>query len=201
MTSEFDLFMKEYQMTGSEKADGYSIDALMGLSEREKEIAFELLLKELPWSTKWLFILDAQKAASVARETEEEMRNKDGEDVYMLQQQLVKYTGDLVYQQHMIEDYAKYRDKVRPLVVDAIDRTPTNQAKIDFFKHVLLIEVNSNAVARAARHLLDAINFPRSTDSEKANYDRLISNLRSDDTRIKGNALGKIQKYENLMPR
>lgn len=201
MTSEFDLFMKEYQMTGSEKADGYSIDALIGLSEREKEIAFDLLLKELPWSTKWLFILDAQKAASVARETEEEMRNKDGEDVYMLQQQLVKYTGDLVYQQHMIEDYAKYRDKVRPLVVDAIDRTPTNQAKIDFFKHVLLIEVNSNAVARAARHLLDAINFPRSTDSEKANYDRLISNLRSDDTRVKVNALGKIQKYENLMPR
>jgi len=201
MTSEFDLFMKEYQMTGSEKADGYSIDALIGLSEREKEIAFDLLLKELPWSTKWLFILDAQKAASVARETEEEMRNKDGEDVYMLQQQLVKYTGDLVYQQHMIEDYAKYRDKVRPLVVDAVDRTPTNQAKIDFFKHVLLIEVNSNAVARAARHLLDAINFPRSTDSEKANYDRLISNLRSDDTRVKVNALGKIQKYENLMPR
>ena len=201
MTSEFDLFMKEYQMTGSEKADGYSIDALMGLSEREKEIAFDLLLKELPWSTKWLFILDAQKAASAARETEEEMRNKDGEDVYMLQQQLVKYTGDLVYQQHMIEDYAKYRDKVRPLVVDAVDRTPTNQAKIDFFKHVLLIEVNSNAVARAARHLLDAINFPRSTDSEKANYDRLISNLRSDDTRVKVNALGKIQKYENLIPR
>ena len=201
MTSEFDLFMKEYQMTGSEKADGYSIDALIGLSEREKEIAFDLLLKELPWSTKWLFILDAQKAASVARETEEEMRNKDGEDVYMLQQQLVKYTGDLVYQQHMIEDYAKYRDKVRPLVVDAVDRTPTNQAKIDFFKHVLLIEVTSNAVARAARHLLDAINFPRSTDSEKANYDRLISNLRSDDTRVKVNALGKIQKYENLIPR
>jgi len=201
MTSEFDLFMKEYQMTGSEKADGYSIDALIGLSEREKEIAFDLLLKELPWSTKWLFILDAQKAASAARETEEEMRNKDGEDVYMLQQQLVKYTGDLVYQQHMIEDYAKYRDKVRPLVVDAVDRTPTNQAKIDFFKHVLLIEVNSNAVARAARHLLDAINFPRSTDSEKANYDRLISNLRSDDTRVKVNALGKIQKYENLIPR
>lgn len=201
MTSEFDLFMKEYQMTGSEKADGYSIDALIGLSEREKAIAFELLLKELPWSTKWLFILDAQKAASVARETEEEMRNKDGEDVYMLQQQLVKYTGDLVYQQHMIEDYAKYRDKVRPLVVDAIDRTPTNQAKIDFFKHVLMIEVNSTAVARAARHLLDAINFPRSTDSEKTNYDHLISNLRSDDTRVKGNALAKIQKYENLMPR
>jgi hypothetical protein len=162
-------FMKEYQMTGSEKADGYSVDALIGLSGKEKEIAFELLLKELPWSAKWLFIVDAQKAASVAREIEKEMRNKDGEDVYILQQQLLKYTGDLAYQQRMIEDYAKYRDKVRPLVVDAINRTPTNQAKIDFFKHVLLIEANSNAVTRAARHLLDTINFPRSTDSDEAN--------------------------------
>jgi hypothetical protein len=169
MTSALKLFMKEYQMTGSEKADGYSVDALVGLSGKEKEIAFELLLKELPWSAKWLFVLDGQKAASVTREIEEEMRNKDGEDVYILQQQLVKYTGDLVYQQHMIEDYAKYRDKVRPLVIDAIDQTPTNQAKIDFFKHVLLIEVNSSAVTRAARHLLDTINFPRITDSDKAN--------------------------------
>lgn len=169
MTSALELFMKEYQMTGSEKADGYSVDALIGLSGKEKEIAFELLLKELPWSAKWLFVLDGQKAASVTREIEEEMRNKDGEDVYILQQQLLKFTGDLAYQQHMIEDYAKYRDKVRPLVVDAINRTPTNQAKIDFFRHVLLIEVNSSAVTRAARHLLDTINFPRSTDSDKAN--------------------------------
>jgi len=184
-------------MTGSEKADGYSTEALTGLGEQEKEIAFALLLKELPWSTKWLFVLDAQKAALVAKETEEKMRNTDGEDVYMLQQQLVKYTGDLQYQQHMIEDYAKYREKVRPLVVDAVDRTPTNQAKIDFFKHVLLIEVNGSAVARAARHLLDAINFPRSTDADKARYDRLMVDLRSDDSRIKGKALGEIKQYEN----
>lgn len=195
MTAAFDLFMKEHNMTGSEKADGYSEAALTGLSEPEKQIAFDLLLKELPWSTKWLFILDAQKAAPVARKEEAELRDKNGLPVYLLQQQLVKYTGELIYQQHMIEDYAKYRDKVRPLVVDAVDRTPTNQAKIDFFKHVLLIEVNDSAVARAARHLLDAINFPKTIDVDKEKYERLIGELRSDDSRAKAKALDEINKY------
>ena len=195
MTAAFDLFMKEHNMTGSEKADGYSEAALTGLSEPEKEIVFDLLLKELPWSTKWLFILDAQKAAPVARKEEAELRDQNGLPVYLLQQQLVKYTGDLMYQQHMIEDYTEYRDEVRPLVVDAVDRTPTNQAKIDFFKHVVLIEVSNSAVARAARHLLDAIDFPRTIDVDKAKYERLIGELRSDDGRVKAQALDEIDKY------
>ena len=195
MTAAFDLFMKEHNMTGSEKADGYSEAALKGLSEPEKAIAFDLLLKELPWSTKWLFLLDAQKAASVAREEEVELRDKNGLPVYLLQQQLVKHTGDLIYQQHMIEDYAKYSNRVRPLVVDALDRTPTNRAKIDFFKHVVLIEVSNSAMARAARHLLDAVDFPRANDGDKAKYERLIGDLRSDDSRAKARALDEIDNY------
>ena len=196
MTASFDLFMREHGATGSDKADGYSPDAFIGLSEREREIAFDLLLTELPWSTKWLFVLDAEKAAVVAKEKEATLREKEGEDVYMLQQQLVKYTGDLVYQEHMIEDYQKYRNNARPLVVDAVDRTPTNQAKIDFFKQVLLVEVNESALARAARHLLDAVNFPRVTDAEKASYSRLVTDLRSDSTPAKEKAFREIGEYE-----
>jgi hypothetical protein len=194
MTAAFDLFMKEYHLTGSEKADGYSDAAFSGLSEQEEGIVFDLLLTELPWSTKWLFVLNAQKAALVAKEEEEALREKGGEDVYMLQQQLVRYTGDLRYQQHMIEDYATYRETVRPLVVDAIHRTPTTRAKLDFFKHVLLIEVNGSAVARAARHLLDAVNFPRSIDADKTKYERLISDLCSDNGLIKEKALDELER-------
>jgi len=195
MTAGFDLFMKEYHLTGSEKADGYSMDAFAGLSEQEKNVVFELLLKELPWSTKWLFVLDSQKAGFVARETEQELRNKDGEDVYMLQQQLVKFTGDLLYQQHMIDDYSIYRDKVRPLVIDAIDLTPNNQAKIEFFRQVILIEVNENALDRAARCLLDVVDFPQATDDDMVAYERLVGDLRSDNTRVKARALAEIEKY------
>lgn len=183
-------------MTGSDKADGYSDASFAGLSEQEKERAFELLLNELPWSIRWLFVLDAEKAAEVARQKEDELRGKDGADVYMLQQQLVSYTGDLRYQTHMIEDYQQYRAKVRPLVVDAIGRTPTNRAKIDFFKKMLLVEVSESALSRAARHLLDAIQFPRSTDADEAKYIRLIGDLRSESCEARKGALDEIAKYE-----
>lgn len=186
-------------MTGSDKADGYSDASFAGLSEEEKEIVFDLLLTELPWSIRWLFVLDAAKAAVVARQKEYELRVQHGADVYMLQQQLVNYTGDLRYQAHMIEDYRQYRANVRPLVIDAIRRTPTNQATIDFFKRVLLDEVSESALARAARHLFDAVQFPRATDADKANYNRLFSDLHSDSRDVREAALDKIGKYETAL--
>lgn len=182
-------------MTGSDKADGYSDASFAGLSEREKEIVFDLLSTELPWSIRWLFVLDAEKAAVVAREKEIELRGQHGTDVYLLQQQLVNSTGDLRYQSHMIEDYQQYRANVRPLVVDAIGRTPTNQGQIDFFKKILLDEVSVSALARAARHLLDAVNFPKATDADRANYNRLITSLRSDSRDSREVALAEISTY------
>ena len=55
MTTSYDEFIREYNMTGSEKADGYSPSVFLGLEPNQKEKVFELLLTELPISTKWLF--------------------------------------------------------------------------------------------------------------------------------------------------
>ena len=84
---------------------------------------------------------------------------------------------------------------MRSLVVDAVDRIQTNQAKMDFFKHIVLIEVSNSAMARAARHLLDAVDFTRAIDGDKEKYERLIGDLRSDDSRAKARALDEIDKY------
>lgn len=43
MTLAFEKFMKQYRMTGSEKADGYSSDAFVGLEESEKEVFVQLM--------------------------------------------------------------------------------------------------------------------------------------------------------------
>jgi len=55
MTLAFEKFLGQYEMTGSDKADGYSRDVFIGLNYRERDIVFDLLAKELPWSAKWLF--------------------------------------------------------------------------------------------------------------------------------------------------
>lgn len=40
MTVGYDTFMKQYHAIGSEKADGYSRNAFIGLTSQEKEEVF-----------------------------------------------------------------------------------------------------------------------------------------------------------------
>ena len=198
MTLAFEKFIKQYEMTGREKADGYSQDVFLGLDESEKKKVFELLVAELPWGIDWLFFLEPKKALTVAKERESELRGEPYGDAYMLQQQIVKYSGDLSYQKHMIDDYAVYSESVRPLVVDAIYRTPQNEDTISFFKHVVLTEVSGSAVARASRHLLDALKVPKASETEKENYRAMVAELRSGDTQTKLRAIAKLEKYKSL---
>lgn len=108
------------------------------------------------------------------------MRGDGYARAYMLQEELLDRTGDLSYQKHMIEDYSGYVDYLRPLVVDAIGRTPPTIESVSFLKQVILTETDSDAVARAARRLLNALNVPHVTEADQTNYRKLIGELRSD---------------------
>jgi len=169
MTLAFENFLKQHNAEGSEKADGYSTSLLTELDVNEKEMAFELLESKLPWSIEWLFLLDRDKALSTAKEEEAKRRGDSYADVFMLQQQIVEHSGDLAYQERMIEDYFHYIDGKKPLVIDAISRTPVTEAALNFFKKIILVETNRSAVARASRHILNTTRISRSKDSEK-NY-------------------------------
>lgn len=192
MKAAFDEFIRQHKMTGSQKADGYSTHVLERLMGREKDIAFNLLEQELPWSAHWIFLIDAERAVAVLKAQEQALRGDPHGDVYMIQQNLVSYTGDLLYQKHMIEDYPNYIEKKRPLVVDAVHRTPANADTVSFFRRVILFEVNPNAVARASRHLLDSLGFSCATELSKKDYDQLTSHLRSEDDELKQKALKQI---------
>ena len=97
--------------------------------------------------------LDAEKTIVIAKEEEQKLRGNEYASAYVFQEQLFKHTGDLLYQDRMIEDYPGYVDDLRPLVVDSIGRTPANPTTVAFLKHVVLREVNASAVARAAYKL------------------------------------------------
>jgi len=199
MTLAFEKFMKQYEMTGSEKADGYSRDALTGLDNHEKETVFQLLIKELPWSVEWLFFLDPVRALDAVKKEEERLRGDPYKHVYMLQQQIVKKSGDLLYQKRMIEDYPNYIESLKPLVVDAVGNTPTNALVLEFLKQLVLVETNPSAVARASRHLLNAVKLPRSNELEEKKFSRLMDELRSDNTQAKRRAIREVEKYEQRL--
>lgn len=185
MTAAFDTFMEQYNRTGSEKADGYTRSAFDGLSDTERDVVFGLLASELPFSVEWLFYVNAEKAAEVVKLEEERLRGDRYQHVFLLQEYLVKYTGDLVYQAHMIEDFPNYIDRLKPLVVDSLSRTPVNDDVRSFYKKVILAETNSSAVARSARHFLDAHGVPDAGDAEEVRYSHLVQQLRSDDIQVK----------------
>ncbi|NVM75484.1 hypothetical protein FHW83_001264 [Duganella sp. SG902] len=176
MTAAFDTFMHQYQMSGSDKADGYGKDALAGLTSEEQKEVFNLLLTELPFSVEWLFFLDAEKALAVAKEYEAKWRCDGDRHVYKLQQHIVQHTGDWVYQQRMIEDYPHYVGRLRLLAIDAVHRTPANAATMAFLEQVILTETDERALARACRHLLGDAGLSPNSD----NYQRLLNSLRSD---------------------
>jgi hypothetical protein len=196
MSTSFENFMKQYEKTGSEKADGYSRDVFVGLSDAEKSVVFDLLVRELPFSVEWLFFLDAEKALPVVKKKEEQLRGDGYASNYLLQEELVRFTGDLSYQVLMIESYPIYTDSDKALVVDAIGRTPANAATINFFKNVILTEVNTSAVARAARALMSDLAIPRSTESEENTYKQLVSDLRNELLDVKLRALKRIEPFE-----
>lgn len=197
MTQAFDTFMRQYKMTGREKADGYTRDAFIGLTPNEKDIVLQKLTSELPWSAEWLFFVDKQKALAIAKEKEQSLRGNPYQDVFRIQQQLVKYSGDLLYQKHMIEDYPKYIDELKPLVIDAVDDTPVSDESIEFFKQVILLEANIDAVASASVHLLRALNVPRNTDEERVTFKRLLDDLRSEDPRSKRRGMAEVETYND----
>jgi len=196
MTAAFDEFMRQHKMTGSEKADGYSRDVFTGLDEHERGVVFELLLNELPFSAEWLFLADPKKAVSVMKELEPEYRKDAYAHTYLIQQQLVRLCGDLSYQDHMIDDYPHYTDRLKQLVVSAVGGTPQNRKTLAFYKQVIMTETNERAVAMAASELLDIFKLPRATDEDKDGIRQLAYALRSDNTDLKLKALKRIEQHE-----
>jgi hypothetical protein len=196
MTTSFENFLTQYKKTGIEKADGYSQDVFIGLDEAEKATVFDLLVGELTHSVEWLFFLDAEKALTVVKAEAERLRGDGYASGYRLLEELTRRTGDLSFQNQLIESFTGYYDRLKPLVVDAVGRTPASMAAISFFRRVILEDANQSAISRAANHLLYAVGIPRTTETEKQIYEQLLSDLRNDSRDVKLHALTQIEKHQ-----
>lgn len=194
MTAAYEKFMDQYRAIGSAKADGYSRDVFIGLEMDEQEEVFNLLVSELPNTVNWLFVLDPEKALPIVRNRVQMWRGDRGKHVFLLQEALIKYGGDMTYQAQMIDDYPGYIDYLRPQAVAAIGRTPTNGATITFFKQVILTETKSEAVFRAADELLSALGVQCSTAEEIQQYRCYLLNLCSENVQDKLGVLSELEK-------
>ncbi|MCW7536726.1 hypothetical protein OOT46_02510 [Aquabacterium sp. A7-Y] len=181
MTPAFANFLKQYNATGSEKADGYSVDHFDGMSEQEKQQAFAMLSEQAdvdPESAQWLFYLDPSKAKDACEGLVRQKKSNPYAASFILLFYLAKYTADVQYQRQMIEGYATYAELHKHLAVEYIGRTQTTPGQIEFLKAVTLTEANEKAVARAAFNLLRACAVPSSTDAEKIQFQAYLDSLK-----------------------
>jgi len=192
MTVAFDTFMAQYRMTGSEKADGYTRGAFDGLAESEKDIVFSTLESELPFSVEWLFYLDPERAREVVKRAEQESRGDAYQHTYLLQEFLVRSAGELQYQVHLLEDYPHYADRLKPLVINAVGRTPANEKTIGFFKRVILTETNMSAIRRAAQELFWAMKLSADTEPDEQSDGRLLDDLANENVDIRAKAVARV---------
>ncbi|AXA92019.1 hypothetical protein [Massilia sp. YMA4] len=196
MTPAFAEFTRQYHLTGREKADGYTWTAFAGLAVDEKQIVFDMLVRELPWACDWLFALDPVQALVVAQRLEPEMRGRT--NAYWLQQQMVRHSGDLRYQRHMMEDYAVYPSRHKAQLLRSLAATPMNERTIEFLKHVLITEVERDAVFWAGCALMDAFRVPNSTEVERQRHHRILDGFRQSQPAARLAALARLELYEAL---
>lgn len=125
------------------------------------------------------------------------MRGSEYAPVYKIQEELLEYAKDIVYQSHMIEDYPGYADSVKPLVVDAIGRSPANGAAVNFLIQVILAGGNDSAVAGAALGLLRMLKIPRTNKLEEECFQRLMGELCSENKQIRMMVIDEINIQQN----
>jgi len=137
-------------MTGSEKADGYLRDAFDGLAESERETVFRLLESELLFSVEWLFYLDSKLASEVVAKAEREYRGDGYRHVFLLQESMIRHTGQMQYQEHLLGNYSNYVGRLKPLIINAVGRTPAMRKRSIFSRDCC--RVKRTLVQSSERH-------------------------------------------------
>lgn len=184
MSDAYQRFIRQYNATGREKADGYDRSHFDGMTPAEKAQAFELLKDEavnLPEVVKWLFHLDAARAAPVALQIAQSRDSDAYYPWYLIYEQLQAHSQDLRYQKQMIDGYPRVAADYRAQAVEALGRTPPSAARRDFFRDVVTNESDPSVLAGAAYHLARDLKLPQTTDQEKKRFRDILVGLSGDD--------------------
>jgi hypothetical protein len=176
-------FERQLRATGREKADGYSAAHFAGMTDEEKQRAFDLLEQEArvdPSSAEWLFHLDPRRAeaaglAQLAQPGTSPYRSfilahaigHNSRDPH-LQQRM---------QQQMIASYPQLPADTRLRALLRLGSTPPTNALRAFLEGVLLGESDPDLLGGAAHQLLRAHGVPYATEADKTRFRELLSRL------------------------
>jgi hypothetical protein len=200
MSDTWDQFLKQYHAQAREKADGYDPGHFDGLTDEEKNRAFDLLTQEAEkvpeTASAWLFYLDPQRAEQV---TLDQVARKSGDPHgknYERQFELLRYTHDLRYQRDMLAEYPHIDDFYKVDALHLIRRTPETPELCTFLRNLLLHETDGSLLAAAAVGFMGVHKLPKGTPAEKTEHKAYSSRLKSSSATVRVDAIQEIeQKY------
>ncbi|RLU00126.1 hypothetical protein [Ketobacter sp.] len=182
MTATFDHFLKQYNSTGSQKADGYNESHFDSLNDAEKAKAFDLLEQELiaPGVTEWLMYLDQTKAIDAFKQYISSATPGTSAGTHRVYNALYKATGDQEYLDKMIENYSHYLDWEREEALWLIrNNSPKPKAANTFYRNLLEAEYDPKVKSLAADFYLRNNGYTCNSKNESKAFFELKNKLTS----------------------
>ena len=147
MTKTFDRFLKQFNSTGNDKAQGYDESHFDGLNEDEKKKVFELLESELiaPGVIGWLFRLDANRAENTLKNYITKHSGMPTSGLHRIYIALFHFTNNEIYLDYFERDFHSYYEWEKE---DALQLyaayTSDDSRKKSFLNQVMAAEKGNN---------------------------------------------------------
>ena len=195
MTDVFEKFIKQYNSIGSQKSDGYDKSFFDGMTDLEKEKAFEMLVQELiaPGVIEWLYYLDLAKTKKSLINYISNLKKNEMDGVHRLYAFMFKQTGDKKYQDLLIDNYPNYPDREKRQAIWLIHASKPERAKeIALYIGIIKSSIRTKGLSTAADFFLRINGFTLDTEEEKKEFYRLRKDLESSDPALKEIAINNI---------
>jgi hypothetical protein len=157
MTKSFEKFLKQYHAVGREKGEGYDSSHFEGMTDNELVTAEEMLIKDAAQlDTTAIRGLGVLKSAN-SEITLRSLLAKVSAPSYAhlrIAEALWEITNDLVFQEIMLEDFAKDNAALRQQVAIALEDTKPSKLTLKTFLEILRIEKDSTMRTTAASGIL-----------------------------------------------
>lgn len=166
-------FLEQYNAKGREKAEGYDKSHFEGMSDEEKESAFDLLEKEVlaPGVAQWMYYLNARKAIAVISDIVENGFKEPQFEKAQLLGFLYDVTGVEQYFEDVLDLYDELDEKGRKKLLWLVRNSRASDLrKKEFYTNTVFSEVGSEPLTTASDFYLVSIGAKRSSEKERKQF-------------------------------
>lgn len=187
MTLAYERFLNYFKKMGRERIDGLDRSYFEGMTNQEKDKSFDFLLKEFQSGSseavEGLRAHSGEKILNLFLDRIAELRDKASliEQRLSLSVSLWQMSGDIQYQDDMIEMLEHQDEFIRAFALSALDQTPTSVKLVRRLEKICIEESTELIVQAAAQQLLKRHGITLYDRDKADSYRSIYKQLKSGD--------------------